>query len=342
MSVIRLLPHPPVAREGGPDAAEARVLRAAGRAPQAHHAARRAARRHHSGGVPHGRGDAADRLPHGGGDHRPQVQPGAQGRPLHAEAAGAGWQVRGLWCAGLAVVCGATALGSPLEVPGTAGRVEAGGYLDGLAVPPTEGGPRGRPQALLALGFAAALSDRLRGHLALQSAIGGPFEGGHPGVYDLVHAFQNRPIHLEANEAYAELRLDQADVLAGVQKVAWGKLDGLPPTDVVNPRAYHDPLVRDVEEAKIGIPMLPTTGNPSDLPRLGVSGLRATLLYLPIAVPSRLPLIEERWFPPSATPLSQVVLPRKRAERLIEEACKLAVMLPGGVVGPVSFRTLNH
>jgi len=250
--------------------------------------------------------------------------------------------VRGLWCAGLAVVCGATALGSPLEVPGTAGRVEAGGYLDGLAVAPTEGGPRERPQALLALSFAAALSDRLRGHLALQSAIGGPFEGGHPGVYDLVHAFQNRPIHLEASEAYAELRFDQADVLAGVQKVAWGKLDGLPPTDVVNPRDYHDPLVRDLEEAKIGVPMLQTTWYPPDLPRLGVSGLRATLVYLPIAVPSRLPLIEERWFPPSATPLSQVVLPRKRAERLIQEECKFAVTLPGDVVVPVSFGTLNH
>ena len=223
--------------------------------------------------------------------------------------------MRGLWCAGLAVVYGATALGSTLEVPGTAGRVEAGGYLDGLAVAPTEGGPRERPQALLALSFAAALSDRLRGHLALQSAIGGPFEGGHPGVYDLVHAFQNRPIHLEASEAYAELRLDQADVLAGVQKVAWGKLDGLPPTDVVNPRDYHDPLVRDVEEAKIGVPMLQTTWYPPDLPRLGVSGLRATLVYLPIAVPSRLPLIEERWFPPSAAPVSRVVLSRTRSER---------------------------
>ncbi len=250
--------------------------------------------------------------------------------------------MRGLWCAGLALVYGATALGSPLEVPGTAGRVEAGGYLDGLAVAPTEGGPRERPQALLALSFAAALSDRLRGHLALQSAIGGPFEGGHPGVYDLVHAFQNRPIHLEASEAYAELRLDQADVLAGVQKVAWGKLDGLPPTDVVNPRDYHDPLVRDLEEAKIGVPMLQTTWYPSDLPRLGVSGLRATLLYLPIAVPSRLPLIEERWFPPSAAPVSRVVLPRTRSERLIDDALGFAVTLPGDVVVPVAFRTLNH
>jgi len=250
--------------------------------------------------------------------------------------------VRGLWCAGLALVYGATALGSPLEVPGTAGRVEAGGYLDGLAVAPTEGGPRERPQALLALSFAAALSDRLRGHLALQSGIGGPFEGGHPGVYDLVHAFQNRPIHLEASEAYAELRLDQADVLAGVQKVAWGKLDGLPPTDVVNPRDYHDPLVRDLEEAKIGVPMLQTTWYPPDLPRLGVSGLRATLVYVPIAVPSRLPLIEERWFPPSAAPVSRVVLPRTRSERLIDDALGFAVTLPGDVVVPVAFRTLNH
>src|SRR5262249_9654835 len=149
------------------------------------------------------------------------------------------------WWAGVLAVLAATAPASPLEVPGSAGRIEAGGYLEGLAVAPTEGGVRERPQALLALGFAARFSERLRGHLTLRSALGGPFEGGHPGVYDLVHTFQNRPLHLEVSEAYTELRLEHADVLAGIQKVAWGRLDGLPPTDVVNPLDYHDPFVRE-------------------------------------------------------------------------------------------------
>src|SRR5262249_41673821 len=167
--------------------------------------------------------------------------------------AGARWLLRVRWAIVLLATLGAATPASPLQVPGTAGRVEATGYLDGLAVTPTVGGPRQRPQGLLSTTFAATLSKRLRGHLTLRSAIGGPFVGGHPGVYNFVHAFQNRPIYLEVNEAYGELRLDQADVLLGVQKVAWGKLDGIPPTDVVNPRDYHDPLARDFEETKIGI-----------------------------------------------------------------------------------------
>src|SRR5207247_686777 len=174
-----------------------------------------------------------------------------------------------------------------VEVPGTGGRVVAGGYLDGLAVAETEGGPRQRPGALLDLHLDGRATPWLGAHLDLRTRIGGPFEGGHPGVYNFDHEFQNRSPSLEASEAYADVHLRRADLRLGIQKLAWGKLDGVPPTDVVNPRDYHDPLVEDFEERKIGIPALAGTYYLPDLPRLGLAELRATLVYVPLAVPPR-------------------------------------------------------
>src|SRR5262249_1057810 len=93
--------------------------------------------------------------------------------------------------------------------------------------------------------------------------------------------------------------LPSADVRVGVQRFAWGKLDGVPPTDVLNPRDFHDPLVDDFEERKIGIPAVLGTYYLPDVPSLSLEGLRATLIYVPIATSARLALVEERWFPRS-------------------------------------------
>src|SRR5436309_6321889 len=219
---------------------------------------------------------------------------------------------------------------------GTDGRVVAGGYLDGLAVAETEGGPRHPPGALLDLHLDGRATPWLGAHLDLRTRIGGPFEGGHPGVYNLVHEFQNRSPSLEASEAYADVHLKRADLRLGIQKLAWGKLDGVPPTDVVNPRDYHDPLVEDFEERKIGIPALAGTYYLPDLPRLDLAELRATLVYVPLAVPPRLALREERWFPASTVPPSAVVVPRAVASQA------LGVPLSGDLVIPVKFGTLDH
>src|SRR5438093_673111 len=223
-----------------------------------------------------------------------------------------------------------------VEVPGTGGRVVAGGYLDGLAVAETEGGPRQRPGALLDLHLDGRATPWLGAHLDPRPRIGGPFEGGHPGVYNFDHEFQNRTPSLEASEAYADVHLRRADLRLGIQKLAWGKLDGVPPTDVVNPRDFHDPLVEDFEERKIGIPALAGTYYLPDLPRLDLAELRATLVYVPLAVPPRLALREERWFPASTVPPSAVVIPRAVASNA------LGMPLPGDLVIPIKFGTLDH
>ncbi len=96
--------------------------------------------------------------------------------------------------ASLAFALGGRALGAPLTVPGTDGRLEASGYIDGLAVVDTGGGRRQRPQGLGELRLDTAVTRALRGHLALRGWVGGPIEGGHAGIYDLVHTFQNHSV----------------------------------------------------------------------------------------------------------------------------------------------------
>jgi hypothetical protein len=180
--------------------------------------------------------------------------------------------------------------------------LEVGGRLYGLAIVDTGGGPRQRPEAIGTLHAEVTPTRDLRAVLELRSRAGGPFEGGPgPAVNNFNQAFQNYSPSLEARPAYLEWRGSRAEVRAGIQTFAWGKLDGVPPTDVVNPRDWHDPLVVDefFEEQKIGIPALLGTYFVPDLPRAGLADLRLGVAWIPWAVPARLPLALERWFPPT-------------------------------------------
>lgn len=185
------------------------------------------------------------------------------------------------------------------QVPDTDGRVEVGGYVDGRAVVKTASSPRQRPGALADVWLDTKIADWLRGRVDLRGAVGGPFEGANLGTFNFGDTFQNYSPSLELREAYIDARFRNADLRLGVQSVAWGKLDGLPPTDVVNPRDFRDPLVDDFEEAKVGIPAILGSYYPPDWPQASLSQLRATILYIPFAVPSRLALPGERWFPAS-------------------------------------------
>ncbi len=183
--------------------------------------------------------------------------------------------------------------------------LEMSGRLYGLAIVDTGGGPRQRPEAIGTLQLDARPTPGLRGVLELRGRVGGPFEGGPgPAVYNFDQTFQNYSPALEIRQAFLEWRGSRAEVRAGIQTFAWGKLDGVPPTDVVNPRDWHDPLVVDefFEEQKIGIPALLGTYSLPDAPGLGLRGVRMSLGWIPFAVPPRLPLLLERWFPPSITP----------------------------------------
>jgi hypothetical protein len=221
---------------------------------------------------------------------------------------------RGAALASALAMLGMQAFANPVPIPGTSQHLDVSGYVDGLAVVDTGGGQRQLPQAVGVLRVDGTPTSQLRTHLELRGRMGGPFEGGHQGVFNLVHAFQNHSPALEAREAYAGLDLKSADVRLGIQQFAWGKLDGIPPTDVLNPRDLHDPFVADLEEAKIGIPALQASYYPPEVPRLALGDLRATLVYVPLAVPSRLALLEERWFPQGARPPSDLSVPKDDVE----------------------------
>jgi hypothetical protein len=210
--------------------------------------------------------------------------------------------------------------------------VAVDGYVEGEATVATGDGPRRRPGAVADLRLDGR-STRWLFVATLRARAGGPFEGAQPGLYNLVHAFQNRSPSLELTQAYAELHLPRARLRGGVQTFAWGQLDGPPPTDVLNPRDYHDPLADGPEETTIGIPALTGTYYPPDPAALDARGLRLTLAYVPFAVPPRLPLPAERWFPPSARPRSRVVIPKRLGDRASPPVGRLVV--------PVRTRTRN-
>jgi hypothetical protein len=187
-----------------------------------------------------------------------------------------------------------------LAGPARATDLSVGGYVDGLAVVDTGTGKRQRPQAVGVVRVDGNAARWLRGHLEVRGRIGGPFEGGQGiGVYEYDQAFQNRSPAFDVTEGWVEFRARRMELRAGLQRVAWGRLDGAPPSDVVNPRDWHDPFVDENEERKFGIPMLLGTTPLPDVGALSMRSLKLQLLYVPIAVPPRLALAEERWFPSS-------------------------------------------
>lgn len=218
-------------------------------------------------------------------------------------------------------------------------HTSAGGTVNGLAVIDTGGGPEQRPAADASLHLDAAVA-HLAARLELRGRIGGPFVGGAgAGVYDFDHAFQNQSPALEFPEAWIEARLPRIEIRAGLQRFAWGKLDGLPPTDILNPRDYHDPIVADFEQRKIGVPALATTYYPSVVPIPGMHDVKLSAVWIPFATPPRLALERERWFPRSTRLPSRIAL----APGLLDELglCPAYCQTPQAIA-PVALETANR
>ncbi|MEO6025938.1 MAG: hypothetical protein ABIR79_03610 [Candidatus Binatia bacterium] len=156
--------------------------------------------------------------------------------------------------------------------------------------------PSERPSGVLDLRFDASRTDRFR----LVAAIRGGFDGkigdphrGNP-VLALDEVYQSKDVFLSIDEAYLELYpFLNVEVRIGKQKVSWGQLDDVQPTDHVNPEDLTEFYFRPELERKIGVPGIRV---------LGYRGSSTIdFVWNPIFTAYRFPARDDRWFPPLLT-----------------------------------------
>jgi hypothetical protein len=103
--------------------------------------------------------------------------------------------------------------------------------------------------------------------------------------YDEV--YQSNTPYLEFKEICITHSSKDLDLRAGIQRFAWGRLDEYPPNDLLNPWDYTQFLRKPLEDRKIGVPSVSATLNKGDWTYEAV--------WVPVLVPFRLPMPDERW-----------------------------------------------
>ncbi len=108
--------------------------------------------------------------------------------------------------------------------------------------------------------------------------------------YDAV--YQSNSPYLEFKEFYVTHSSGPLDLRAGIQRFAWGRLDEYPPNDLLNPWDYTRFLRKPLEDRKIGVPSVSAT--------LTAGVWAWDVVWVPVFVPYRLPMPDERWAVTSA------------------------------------------
>jgi hypothetical protein len=148
------------------------------------------------------------------------------------------------------------------------------------------------------------LTDQLSIEAAINTQHGGPAtEETKGGIYSYRSVFQSVSPSVQFEDAFVDYSNGPIDLRVGMQKFAWGKLDRIQPTDVLNVERYSDPFLLEEEERKIAVPAIQGSYY---LPRRDwlPEESRVTLIWIPQYFPYRFPLVGERWFPPAAEPPS--------------------------------------
>jgi hypothetical protein len=120
--------------------------------------------------------------------------------------------------------------------------------------------------------------------------------------YDQV--YQSNTPYLEFKELYVTHSSGDLDLRAGIQRFAWGRLDEYPPNDLLNPWDYTQFLRKPLEDRKIGVPSLAGT--------LTKEEWTYEAVWVPVFVPYRLPLPDERWAGSSITSLIAQTVPNAK------------------------------
>ena len=191
-----------------------------------------------------------------------------------------------------------------LETVGGTTTVRAGGALAAWHVfrlhsdTPTE-----RPSTRLDLRLDAYRGERLHFFVATRAGYDGKI--GDPDrdspFINLANAYQDRDVDLELDEAFVDLSLESVELRIGKQKISWGQLDDVQPTDHLNPEDLTEFYFRPELDRKIGIPAIRLTGYRGPW--------TADLVWAPTFTSNRLPNRDDRWFPPLVRVPDRVVTP---------------------------------
>jgi hypothetical protein len=156
----------------------------------------------------------------------------------------------------------------------------------------------------------------LSGRLKLDASVSGWrfhswMEGGWDGAVKRPardHSlFKNYDEVYQSNTPYVEIKElsvthtdGTLDLRAGIQRFAWGRLDEYPPNDLLNPWDYTQFLRKSLEDRKIGVPSISAS--------IAKGDWTYDTVWVPVFVPYRLPLPDERWAGSSlASTIAQVV-----------------------------------
>lgn len=189
------------------------------------------------------------------------------------------------------------------DVAGSLGRLSVGGYVEGYGIVPIDlGTPRQWPAGIVDLKLSGEPRRKpLRFFLDTRFIAGGTVQdGSHFGVVNLRDTFVRLSPSVEFEEGYVDFSHGDLDLRIGKQKFAWGRLDGYQPTNVLNPRRLTDPVIMEEQDAAIGIPAL-RADYFAHVPAWLHTEPRLSLIWIPVPIPARFPLPDERWFPASAS-----------------------------------------
>ncbi len=109
----------------------------------------------------------------------------------------------------------------------------------------------------------------------------------HSLFKDYDNVYQSNSPFLEFKELFVTHSSNNVDVRAGIQRFAWGRLDEYPPNDLLNPWDYTQFLIKPLEDRKSGVPSVSMT--------LSRDAWTFETVWVPVFVPYRLPLPDERW-----------------------------------------------
>ncbi len=153
--------------------------------------------------------------------------------------------------------------------------------------------PREWPSSTLDLRLDAERGDlgRLFAHLraGYDGKIGDPDERDRPFL-TLDEVYQDKDLFLDLDEAYVEIPIGALELRVGKQKISWGQLDEIQPTDNINPEDLTEFFFRPELERKIGVPAVSLAGYRGPWTVEGV--------WAPWYTANRLPHRRDRWFPP--------------------------------------------